>query len=212
MRTAPALACALALILSGIAHGLFTDRWKTVAEIGDIQPRLDRLPAELGTWTSVDIPMAEEQLDRAAIRAYLSREYRDAHSGEAVRVLVVAGRPGPISVHTPDICFQGAGYTLAADPEPVSFGGAEGQLWSGTFVKQDTAIPHRLRIHWGWHGGSGWEAPDHRTARIRYSLRPVLYKLYLVTEAPLTRNPSQAEAFDAFASRLLPELDRLLTD
>lgn len=212
MRIAPVCACALAVTLSGVAHGLYTNRWQTAPDPREVQPRLDKLPAALGPWAARDVAVEAEALERGGIRAHLSREYRDAR-GRSVRVLLVAGRPGPISVHTPDICFQGAGFDMTSDPEVIPVGPAGAKFWSATFAKPDAAVPGvGTLVALAWNGGSGWEAPDHRSARVRYALRPVLYKLYLVTEPPASRSQDGADVFGGFASQLIPELDRVLAD
>ncbi|HET6575593.1 MAG TPA: exosortase-associated EpsI family protein [Fimbriiglobus sp.] len=213
MRIAPACACALAVVLSGVAHGLFTDRWHTATAMRDVQPRLDQLPSKIGTWTAKDEPLSADVLDKGAIQAHLSRRYRDSMTGQTVQVLVVAGRPQPISVHTPDICFQGAGFEMVSAPETLGVGDTGAKLWTATFAKRNAPVPESLLVSWCWNGGSGWEAPDHRSARVRYAFRPVLYKLYLVTEPPPTRTPSAgSDVLEAFAAQLLPELDRALAD
>src|SRR5205823_131710 len=89
MRIAPVCACALAVILSGVAHGLYTNRWQTAPDPREVQPRLDRLPAALGPWAARDVAVEAEALERGGIRAHLSREYRDARTGRSVRVLLV---------------------------------------------------------------------------------------------------------------------------
>ena len=41
---------------------------------------------------------------------YLLRTYTHRISGETFQVLLVCGKPGPTSLHPPDVCYQGAGY------------------------------------------------------------------------------------------------------
>ena len=213
IRIAPVSACALAVLLSGVAHGLFTDRWTTAQAVRDVQPRLDRLPTAIGTWTGQDDPLNPDVLNKGEIQAHLSRRYRDSRTGQTVQVLVVAGRPGPIAVHTPDICFQGAGFEMAAHPAHLTVNDTGAKLWAATFAKPNAPVPESLLVSWCWNGGSGWEAPDHRSARVRYAFRPVLYKLYLVTEPSPTRTGSDgSDVLEAFATQLLPELDRVLAD
>jgi hypothetical protein len=210
MNIARALSCLAVVLLAGVAHGLYSHRWAPAAEMGDAQRRLDALPRTIGSWTATDLPMEADVLDRASIRAYLSRDYRDAATGRSVRILVVAGPPGPIAVHTPDVCYQGAGYELSGEPEAVTVGTDKGRLWRGKFDKTQSPVPSALLIAWGWNGGSGWEATDHRATRVRYAFRPVLYKLYLVTDMLPADKKGQSDPLGEFASQLLPELDRAL--
>lgn len=209
-NTARVLSCLAVVLLAGVAHGLYSHRWEPAAEMGDVQGRLDGLSHAIGSWTGKDFPMDPETLDRASIRAYLSRDYHNTATGRSVRILVVAGPPGPIAVHTPDVCYQGAGYELSGEPEAVAVGTDKGRLWRGKFDKTQSPVPAALLIAWGWNGGDGWEAADHRTTRVRYAFRPVLYKLYLVTDTLPSDKKGQGDPLGEFAGQLLPELDRAL--
>ena len=200
---------ALVLIGSGVAHGVHTRRWQPAADFSRVQARLDAVGRALGPWVSTDVPMSVDELDRVSIRAHLSRDYRNTRTGKRVRVLVVAGPPGPISVHTPDVCFQGTGYVQAAPQEAVAAGAGGGHVWAATFAKPGP-VPTQLRVYWAWNGGAGWEAPDHRTARYRFAFEPILYKVYLVTEAGRTAG-QQPPSAEELASVLLPELERAVS-
>jgi len=209
MKYLPASLCCLLLIASGVAAGLYTNRWASPADFGPIQARMDAVPTSLGTWVSRPAPSDQEALDRAGIRAHLSREYRDTRTGRTITVLLVAGKPGPIAVHTPDVCFQGAGYEQSNDQSSVDVGPAGARFWNATFVKPGAAVQSRECVFWGWNAGDGWEAPEHRTVRMKFALRPTLYKMYLVTDSPPPGKTS-TELWGDFADRLFPELDRAI--
>lgn len=208
MSTVRVGACLLLLVGSGVAHGVFTHRWQAAADFGETQARLNTVPPALGPWVARDVPLSADELDRISVRAHLSREYRNTQTGRAVRMLVVAGPPGPISVHTPDVCFQGTGFEQSTTPEQVAVGDGAGQLWAATFSKTGP-VRTQIRVYWAWNGGSGWEAPEHRRARYKFAFQPILYKIYLVTEADRqgATNPRPAEDL---AARLLPDISRAL--
>ncbi len=209
MKFLPATICCLAVIGSGVASGLFTNRWEPAADFGPVQAGMDTLPTARGPWASRTTTVERDALDLGGIRAHLSREYREAGSGRAIQVLWVAGKPGPIAVHTPDVCFQGAGFVLTGDPVPIEVGSSGARFWRATFVNKTVAITTRIAVYWGWNGGDGWEAADHRAARLRYSLLPALHKLYLVTELPHSGTPD-TDVLGDFPDRFLPELDRII--
>ncbi len=209
MKFVPATICCLLILGSGVAAGVFTNRWEPAADFGPIQSRMDTVPMTLGQWTGRPTAMERDDLDVGGIRAHLAREYRDARSDRLIQVLLVAGKPGPIGVHTPDVCFQGAGYVQTSNPPPNALGASDARFWSAGFVKKDSAAPSRILVFWGWNDGNGWEATDHYSVRLRYSLRPVLYKLYIVTE--LRRSGETVpDVLGDFPERLLPELDRIV--
>ncbi len=202
--------CAIVLAGSGAAHGILTHRWRAAADFTPVQSRLEAVGRQFGAWTATDVRMSADELDRVSIRAHLSREYRNGQTGRVVRLLVVAGPPGPISVHTPDVCFQGTGFEQKTPPEAVAVGGGGARLWGASFAKPGP-VPTQLRVYWGWYGGAGWEAPEHRTARYKFAFRPILYKVYLVADDDRLGAAGRTAPAEEIAALLLPELERAIS-
>ena len=200
----------LALIIgSGLVHGVQTHRWQPPAGFDRIQESLAAIPATLGNWTAQENPFEPGDLERAGIRANVSRVYEQGRSGHAVTVLLVAGLPGPIAVHTPDVCFRGLGYTPVGEPQVVTLSAGETQtkFWRMECLNPGEPTPKRLMVYWAWDAGDGWVAPDHSTVRAKYAFRPVLYKLYMVTDVTTGK---KADLVPEFSSLWLPEVSRAL--
>jgi hypothetical protein len=124
-----------------------------------------------------------DALVRAGIQGHLSRRYRNRRSGEEVAVLVVCGRPGPISVHTPDICYRAAGYSPVGEPARTDYalGDRKQPLWGLRFhPPASRAGTSDLEIRWGWLAGDGLVAPEN--SRVAFAGKPALYKLYVIQE------------------------------
>src|SRR5438105_6868432 len=100
----PVLACTAAVAALGIAHGWWTDRWGPSERLQRSVAVLDRVPVSFGDWVGEDVPCASQEVDRAGIQGCVCRKYRNVQTGEVVSALLVCGRGGPISVHTPDVC------------------------------------------------------------------------------------------------------------
>lgn len=208
MNLLPAILSTALVLLAGAGHAVFTGRWTPPAEFGPVQARLDAVPTALGPWAGTPAELDVTDLKRFGIEVSLSREYRNPATGKAVSLLVVGGKPGPISVHTPDVCFQGAGYRQMGQPKATPLGPDGGRLWAAPFAKPNAAVPTRSLVTWGWDGGDGWQAPDHRTARVQYARLPALYKLYLVTDATTKDGADQPLA--DLAGRVLPAVHAAL--
>lgn len=101
----------LAIAAGGVAHGLVTDRWGLPAQVAAISARVLTLPVEIDSWASTETPLDPRQLEMAGAVGATSRTYVDSITGERVQIHVLAGRPGPISLHEPTVCFTGAGLT-----------------------------------------------------------------------------------------------------
>lgn len=186
-RPRPSLVAAYAagfalLVTSGLVRGHLTGRWGTSSELAAAVDRLDQVPRSVGDWVGKDVPMDPKQIRRAGIQGYLSRSYRNARDGREVTILLVCGLPGPIAVHTPDVCYRGAGYEPDSDPVAGVFGAAQGgpgQYLAGCFRKADAPVPEALDILWAWNAEGRWEAPEQ--PRVSFAGRPWLYKIYQIS-------------------------------
>src|SRR5262249_9827140 len=117
MRVAsgPILASLVLVGTLGAVHGGFTDRWGPSGPLERGPAALRRVPVAFGDWSGEDVPYEPEDMARAGIKGCVYRRYTHARTREVVSVLLVCGRGGPISVHTPDVCYAGAGYRQVGD-------------------------------------------------------------------------------------------------
>ena len=209
-----AVAAAVALLVSsGLVHGYWVGRWSDSEEIDAAVARLGRIPEVIDSWHGTSLEIDRRQLEVGEIDGYTSRRYEDRRSGQAVTVLLVCGRPGPISVHTPDICYRGLGFVPADAPAPSAFGRGPGRpaaaFFSATFERPQATTPQALRILWSWNAEGRWEAPDLR--RLRFASYPYLYKLYVIREAtPLDGSDDDDTAIRSFLRSFLPAIDEAL--
>jgi hypothetical protein len=198
---------------SGVSHRLWTGAWDVSGEPGISAARLNDVPSSLGDWVGVDQEVDERQLTRAEAAGYLARHYVQRRTGAEVSVFIICGRPGPVSVHTPDICYGGIGFRVEGGEKRYQFeGDAEAppaQFVVANFVKSDPITPSRLRIYWGWKAGSGWRAPDH--PRLTFGGAPALYKMYLVYRPLPGAELPEHDPCEDFMRDLLPELEKVLT-
>lgn len=195
----------------GVAHGWLTGRWGVSADLQRAAAALDRFPKTVGDWTATeDFPYDADDMARSGIRGHVGRAYRDSRTGEVLQVLAVCGRGGPISVHTPDVCYVASGYTQVGAVHRMTDPPAGTTFWQGRFVKSTGVVPQQLDIYWAWsRDGAEWAAPDN--PRVTFAWAPSLYKLYVVRSSA---GASAGDASDArvqgFLSSLLPQLKLVL--
>jgi hypothetical protein len=211
-RLLPPLVALTMIISSGLVHGVWTGRWATSRALEARVAELGRVPMAIGDWEGRPMALDRRTLEAAEISGYLLRDYENRRDGRKVKVLLVCGRPGPISVHTPEVCYAGSGYEPVAPavrrrveagttPRPDEF-------WALELAKPGSVLPGRLQVLYSWNVGGGWKASDR--PRLDFGGSPALYKLYVVHQlAEADAGDRDQTAFD-FARQLLLELRKPL--
>jgi hypothetical protein len=156
-------------------------------------------------------PLADEEIKLAEIAGYVTRKYTRSKGGQ-VHVLLLCGRPGPISAHTPEICFSGAGYAIIGKRQKhraiPSDSDPGGEFWTALFKSSNPRSPP-MRAFWAWSDGGEWKAADN--PRWGYARSDYLYKLYVIRSMPPLEEPIETDPCLDFLSVLLPELRKALS-
>ncbi len=195
---------ALALILTAaVAHGVVSGRWSG----GDKVPQVPDVPLKIGDWVGEDQP--SEVKDPGL--ANLTRRYTHSRTGRSLLISLTVGHPGLTAIHTPEYCYRGSGYQVAAAIErrPADVPGAPpAAFWTTLFSKPSAAGAEQLRVFWAWSADGAWAAPDH--PRLHYMGRPSLYKLYVVGNGLPDVAPGKDPLLDDFLASLLGTLNQSL--
>ncbi len=207
MRWFAALIGSMALIVCGIVHGYWTDRWAPPAETAQAAQRLDAIPLELGEWDGEAMEVKSGEAGAGVARC-IKRRYVHRKSGAVVSLFLVCGRPGPVSIHTPEVCYGASGFMVGAKGRYESETGDK--MWKTDAVRANATEETRLLLYWGWSDGSSWTASD--DARVQFARRPVLHKLYVVRELSGANESNQSEPCEEFLRLLLPSLRRIVFD
>src|SRR6516165_9807301 len=125
-RILPLAAAVVLLTSSAIVHGLLTGRWGLSADVQAAAARCDDLPMTIGEWEGRAHKVSDGERELAEMVGYCSRQYVNRRTGQEISVLLICGRPGPISVHTPDVCYAGQGYAVVGSPEHYKAGSDAG--------------------------------------------------------------------------------------
>jgi hypothetical protein len=177
---------ALALTLAcGVLYGRLSNRWGPSADVRAAAAKLESIPGRFGDWKL----KSREELGQSAVEmlqcvGHVSRVYVHQLTGETVRMVVLLGPPGPIAVHTPEVCLSSQDYRQEEARRRLAVGdaagGAEDAFWSLMF-RAKTLRGDLLRVCYGWSTGGRWLASD--GPRYAFAGRPYLYKIQL--ESPL---------------------------
>ena len=201
----PALAVVM-IVGTGVAQGVLTDRWCVSPAIAEAVARLDRIPQAAGDWEGETVTMRGSE--EAGIAGHICRRYVNRRTSEAVTLFLVCGRPGPISIHTPDVCYGACGFTIGM---PSKFRDGDNEFWTVDMVRKRASERTRMRAFWAWSATAGeWAAADN--PRLHFASAAVLFKVYFlheltgVADASAERDP----AVDLM-HQLLPGIQATLT-
>ena len=143
----------------------------------------------------------------------LCGRYRNTRTGTIIDLLVVCGRPGPVSVHTPDICYPGAGYEpTQSQPETVTFqlgtATASGEFFTADFEKPGSFPRQAIRVYWSWSSAGQWTIPPN--PRLAFAGRSFVYKLYLILPETREVDAPTHGAIVRFCRSVFPEVQKSL--
>jgi hypothetical protein len=211
LRSLPWVIAFVLVIGAGVVQGLHTDRWVVSQELTDAAMKLDDIPDEIGTWKQAgkDQEMEPSQKELAEIVNYKMRTYRDSVSRSTVNVLIMCGRPGPIAVHTPDVCFLGDGYEMSEMPKRVTpVDGMHAQFMTAHFRIPDQVSKPGLRVYWAWSTDGNWTAPEN--TRWTFASNRALFKMYVMWEQLSDEKPKDVPQLK-FLKALLEKLHEKLS-
>jgi hypothetical protein len=191
----------LLTVLGGILRGQLSGRWGVAQDAMVANSVIESLPKEFAEWKLVEEgKMSDVVVQTLQCSQYALRTYRNS-SGEQVTVAVLAGPPGPISVHTPEICYSSREFTIIQDRVSSSFKTPQGNhdFWQLELQSKDVDAM-KMNVYYAWTDGKLWHSSQ--SPRIQYAGSPFLFKLQLAS--PYVNNDEDGNVTDP-GSRFLGE-------
>lgn len=196
----------------GAAEALWSERWFPSPALREATDKFAAIPMTIGPWVGAAGELEERQVRQAEIKANMLRQYTNSETGQAVSVMLVAGRSGPICVHSPEVCLGSSGWSMntAAERAKIKGDGLSANFWHTVFRKGE-AVPEEMEIYWAWNTGKGWQAAA--SPRWEYIQDRVLYKVYVSRNVSgNTIRDDEESPIPGFLQRFLPEVDRAVFD
>lgn len=209
LRNLAFVAALAMLLLSGVLYHVLA---KDSDQLDSAAERVARVPMVVGDWQATEEQGDAASFEQAGAKSYWMRQYVNANNKETILVILMCGRAGKMSVHTPEVCYRGAGYELFEEPTGCLLSsksaGALGSFWTASFTKKSVP-PTNLRLYWAWNVRGTWEAAA--SPRWQFRGAPFLYKLYVSRD--VGRQTGVAPSADVtadFIREFLPVVDRTL--
>jgi hypothetical protein len=165
------------------------------------------LPPRLGPWRLVKTHETPREV--AAVLqcvACLHGAYTNDQTGDTVVVALIAGPSGPVSVHTPEICYSAVDYEITGERQRCELSDEQDQshaMWQLHANSRQAGRPN-LRVMYGWSDGRVWQATN--GPRFAFAGLPVLYKLQLAGPPGDDASDQQPDPCHDFLSRFIADL------
>jgi hypothetical protein len=204
-RLLPVAAAFIVLLFSGLVHGVWTDRWSDGHDLDEAAAKLDELPLIVGDWRGQKIPQPNRK--SGGLAGSISCRYMHRQTGKEVTVFLGVGRPGPVSIHTPDVCYNALGFEMEPRQEftvPAGSVASGSKFFTARGKKLKGADQTRMRIFWAWNTGSKWLIADN--PRFAFANQRILYKVYFLREMAAASEPLADDPCVQLMHQLLPVL------
>lgn len=174
---------------------------------------LSALPEQMGDWRfDRDVPFTPAVLEVLQKPDHISKVYENMRTGDVVTVAVIVGHPGPVAVHTPEICYSSRDYQVPASRERQEIRAADGKthgLWTLHLAPREPGeLP--IQVMYAWSTGTTWEAAEH--PRYSYGGLSHLYKVQLAVASPEAPTQNGYDPAVDFATTFLSHLQPLLVE
>jgi hypothetical protein len=194
-------------IAGGLYHGNLTQRWGTRPELSSLAQQLTSLPESIGPWQLREsYPLAEPTRDILRCSGYLNRHYVHDETGDSVSVAVMLGPAGPISVHTPEVCYSSRDFKQRDTRQSVTVRAPQqdsSEFWRVTF--DSTGLEKTiLRTYYAWTFDGTWSAAEN--PRMFYAGQPYLLKIQLAAMLPTNADLTKDDPCERFLADFVPAL------
>ena len=166
-----------------VYSGTLWGRWGTFQGLDEARETLKSLPMTIGNWEAE----SEGELDSVSVAmlriqdSYIFRTYKHRETQAFVRMTLMVGPTGKITVHTPKVCFGGKDYEMESDNTRVEFAVLSGDndisdtFWRIIFAGRSLDVSSRIAFYWAVSPGDTWSAVEN--PRITFQRYRYVYKI-----------------------------------
>jgi len=173
----------LVTLATGVVTGTIGNRWQRPHDLGAVAKSLEKITAtpQVGPWRLMDTSRLSPEIAKLLhTSGDISCKYVNDQTGDLVDLVVLVGETGPLSTHSPEVCYSSREYQVVSEPESQKVESAAGPAeFLSMTLSSDGLDGSLLRVWYAWHNGAQWLAP--RNARIALRAEPFLYKIQIAT-------------------------------
>lgn len=129
-RHAAILIAVVVLAVSGLVHGFWSRRWAASTVLQEAAARVDNVPLTFGDWQGESLAEDPSMFYQTGAQRFWTRSYVHTQKKTSLLVILMCGRAGRMAVHTPEVCYRGAGYELDGQPKVMPVVAATEKTWA----------------------------------------------------------------------------------
>jgi len=199
-------------VVAAIVQGRATNRWGASDTVTNAATIFTRLPKTFGDWDLLEPQELPKQV-RGLLQTehYSQGVYEHRSTGQRAILTLLLGPPGPMSVHTPEICYSAADFSQNSNRQHVSVGPSDANdtAWMIQFHSTHDVQGSVTRVYYSWHDGQRWKAVDE--PRVTYGARPYLFKVQVATEVPADAENDAEDAARSLLQQFCSVFDQSFT-
>jgi hypothetical protein len=191
-------------VLTGIVYGRLTQRWGPGPDLLAAAAHIASMPREIGDWQLLsEEPIDANVLEILSCAGHVNRNYVNRQTGQTISIAILVGPSGPISVHTPEICYSSREYTAMGPRTRKLLTDGDGRthsFWSLSFRPNIESID-QLRVCYAWSEDAGWIAAE--SPRLEFAGRRLLRKLQIASVVSTVASDNTVDPCQDFLSALV---------
>lgn len=224
-KYSPYIGVALLVVITctaGWLQGTMTNRFgvpedmhEGAAKLANLRKILEKQSfGERGQWKMIkQSEMTNLIVETLECEGYINASFVNTEIPSLqINGFIIIGPPGPVAVHTPEICYSSQNYDITDKRERVRIfpkGPQEDEFW-GLTLRSKQVDADILRVYYSWANLGPWTAPD--IPRITYGGGSKLYKMQLAVKLPPDAKLEQGDACQDFLRAFLPVVNAQLFD
>ncbi|MEX2317715.1 MAG: exosortase-associated EpsI family protein [Pirellulales bacterium] len=202
-----------------VVQSLMSDRFVETNVTAEQRAKLlEQVPENFGEWTGQNLEVDATTRDTAGAVGCINRAYVNRRTNEVVGLWLIVGHARDISVHTPDVCFAGSGFSMRSPTSslyPFEYPGKRqnADFWTNTFVKEDFSGRELTRVFWAWYNpkqGAPVEWRAETNPRWKFGNSRALFKMYFTSAMRDLSETTEDSAAAKFGREFLPIINGIL--
>lgn len=173
-------------------------------------PRIDlaALPMVMGAWKGRATELDPQIARATGADQVVTRRYVNQDTGVSLELIMLYGPAVEMYIHSPEVCYPAAGYTLQGGPESRSLKAGEETVPFRALVyhKGEGAQTDLQEVYFSWWYHGKW-TPDVGNQK-HFERIPSMYKVQLARRVIEQERRDVGNPCEAFLLELLPEMGR----